>query len=469
MKKLSPTQSFLLPETATVKAADACIRGNAPAIVFVTEADGRVIGSVTDGDICRFADAGGRLDENIRKCMCSTPVTVQNDSSRRDVLRLFDQKILAIPEVDKAGRLQSVITSDNYGFPRHRRVMARAKAPVRISFAGGGTDLTHYFKENTGSVLSTTIQLYGHATLTKRPDRRIVLYSGDFDIREDFESIDQILAAALSGRLGLLKAIIKLLRPAFGFELITYSDVPPGSGLGGSAAIAAAVIGCFNEFREDALSAYEIAELAFQAERIELGVQGGWQDQYASVFGGFNYIEFTDHETLVHPLRINPATWNELESNLLICFTGRSRDSGRIHADQKKTFETDRSMSAVMDQTKDITQGIKKALLHGDLDVFANLLETGWLLKCRYAPSICDSGLADIYQKAKDGGAVSGKLMGAGGGGFFLFYVTPFNRVRLRQVLAENGLRTETVAFDKAGLRSWVVRCHTAPEIHVKN
>ncbi len=462
MKKIAAYKSFLLTAEASVKEADARIRGNTCPIVFVTDLAGQIIGSVTDGDICRFADIGGKLDENISNCMCSTPVTVPSGTTRRNILHLFDQKILAVPEVDDQRRLLSIITSDNYSFPKYRRVTARGKAPVRISFAGGGTDLTHYFKKNSGSVLSTTIQKYCHATLTKRPDSRIVLYSGDFDLREDFESIEQIATRATHGRLGLLKAIVKLLKPAFGFDLITYSDVPPGSGLGGSAAIAAAVIGCFNEFREDALSAYEIAELAFQAERIELGVLGGWQDQYASVFGGFNFIEFTDTDTTVHPLRISQGIWNELESNLLICFTGRRRDSGDIHADQKKAYETDTALIEVMQKTKTITQRMKKALLHDNLNDFAQLLDEGWKLKCQYTASICDAELDAIYQCAKENGAISGKLMGAGGGGFFLFYVTPFNRARLRQVLSGKGLRTEPIAFDKTGLRSWVIRSNAA-------
>ena len=140
------------------------------------------------------------------------------------------------------------------------------------------------------------------------------------------------------GKLDLVKSVIKLLNPDFGFELYTYSDVPPGSGLGGSAVLLSAIIGAFNNFRENKFNDYEIAELAFHAERVELGLAGGWQDQYATVFGGFNFMEFKDHENIVNPLRVSGDIINELEDSLILCYSGLNHNSGDIHDNQKENM-----------------------------------------------------------------------------------------------------------------------------------
>jgi len=455
LKSIEKT-SYLVSESDSTASFKDRVLNNDPQIVFVTDSEHRLVGSITPGDLERYQKVGGSLEIPAVDCMCSNPVIIHQGEQRRNVIRLFDQKVHAIPEVDDMGRLISVITVNDYKFPNFQSIVARSKSPVRISFSGGGTDLSYYFSQNGGMVLNTTICKYAHATLVKRQDSKIIIYSGDYDIQEEIGSIDEI---DYKGDLALIKAVIKLLQPEFGFNLITFSEVPPGSGLGGSSVIASAIIGCFNKFRDDELTPHEIAELAFQAERIELGIQGGWQDQYATVFGGFNFIEFSKDDTVVHPLRLHAGALNELESNLILCYSGKSRNSGTMHEKQAQNFQKNKKeMLPMMQESKAIATEMKNCLLKGNITEFGRLVDRAWFLKKQYSSSISDSSLDKIYQLAKDNGALGGKILGAGGGGYFLFCVKSLHRNRLENSLREIGLTTEPVSFDKIGLRSWITK-----------
>lgn len=177
--------------------------------------------------------------------------------------------------------------------------------------------MTHYFSsEEGGAVINTTISLYSHATLRIREDEQVTVHS--LDLGETLQADDLPSALVADGRFRLIQALLRAINPDFGFELFLHSDFPMNSGLGGSAAVSAAVLGCFNQFRRDQWDPYELAEIAFQAERHYLGIAGGWQDQYATVFGGFNFMEFRMDQNIVHPLRIHPDTLLELEECLIL-------------------------------------------------------------------------------------------------------------------------------------------------------
>lgn len=445
---------FVVKNDESIKESLIKIESNKAGIVFVTE-DDKIIGCATDGDIRRALINRTTLDESIRKCINNKFVFLtEKNATRENILKLLDSEIKKIPILSEDMKLISIVSKDNIDWNQKEKIISKAKSPVRISFAGGGTDLTNYFYEDDGVVLNATINKFAHAILEKREDSKIKINSNDFKIELNFNSISDI---SYDNNLDLVKAVIKLLNPEYGFELYIYSDVPPGSGLGGSAVLLSAIIGAFNNFRENKLTDYEIAELAFHAERIELGLSGGWQDQYATVFGGFNFMEFKNNDNIINPLRIPNNIENELEDALILCYTGISHNSGDIHDVQKENMKkTDIKYLAT--SAKSIANEMKTNLLKGNLDNFGELLDKSWRIKRKFSDNISNTNLDEIYEYAMNNGALGGKLLGAGGGGFFLFYVPTYKKLNLINKLKERKYEIETFTFDKIGLRSWITK-----------
>jgi len=447
-------QNFLVAVDATIREAIDKIERNGFGIVFI-ERDKKIIGCATDGDIRRSLLKNIDIDDDIKVCSNSNFVFLKESSwTKENILKLLDSKIRAIPILNDQQSLITVVSQKNLNWDKEERIISKAKSPVRISFAGGGTDLTNYFYEDSGVVLNATINKFAHAVLQKRDDKRIKIYSNDLKVSVNVADFNAI---KYDGELDLIKALIILLKPDFGFELYTYSDVPPGSGLGGSAVLLSAIVGAFNNFRENTLSSYEIAELAFHAERIELGLSGGWQDQYATVFGGFNFMEFKNHENIINPLRISEDIKNDLEDSLILCYTGINHNSGNIHNDQKENMKkSDLKSAAVI--AKDIAFEMKSRLLKGKLNDFGELLHKAWTIKKKFSSKISNNYLDDIYEYALNNGALGGKLLGAGAGGYFLFCVPTFKKLDLINALQIKNLEIESFTFDDKGLRSWIIK-----------
>jgi len=445
---------YLININDTIEYALIKIENNHLGVVFV-EDDTKVIGCATDGDIRRFLLETKNFDLQISNCINKDFVfLLKRNATKENILKLLDTRIRAIPILDINNKLISVISQKNINWNEKEKIISKAKSPVRISFAGGGTDLTTYFSIEDGVVLNTTINKFAHAVLEKRDDDKIIIYSNDLNIKVVYNNISEL---KFDGKLDLLKSLIKLLNPDFGFELYTYSDVPPGSGLGGSAVLLSAIIGTFNNFRENKFNDYEIAELAFHAERVELGLSGGWQDQYATVFGGFNFMEFKNHENIVNPLRISDDILNELEDSLLLCYSGINHNSGDIHDNQKENMNK-QEQKEFAQISKDIAYEMKSKLLKGQLDNFGELLHKAWETKKNFSDKITTPFLDDIYNYALRNGALGGKLLGAGGGGYFLFYVPTFSKIKLMNAIKEKGLSIEAFTFDNIGLRSWITK-----------
>ena len=302
-------------------------------LILVNNESGSIIGLATDGDIRRKLLSNGTLDDTIGSCCNKNFVWSSTSTSREKLLKLLDKRVKFIPILDDDLKLVDYVTRDQIPISKEGQFFAQARAPVRVSFGGGGSDLTHYFSDKTGAVISGTISLYSHATLKIRSDESICIHSQDLGAKLVGSNLDDVLS--LPGNFGLIQALLKSINPAFGFELFLYSDFPMKSGLGGSAVVSASILGCFNQFRHDKWNDHELAELAYQAERIYLGVEGGWQDQYATVFGGINFLEFKFDQNIIHPLRIHSDTLLELEESLVLCNTGITHDSGEIHQDRK--------------------------------------------------------------------------------------------------------------------------------------
>ncbi|MEK9762471.1 MAG: CBS domain-containing protein [Deltaproteobacteria bacterium] len=449
-------ERITIPAQATIREALQVIDANHHGIVLVLDATQRVIGTATDGDIRRQLLEGLTLEDRIEQCAEPNFVWAPVGESRERLLKLLDHRVKLIPLLDSERRLVEVIARDHFPLPEESPVYVRARAPVRISFGGGGSDLTHYFTEHGGAVINTTISLYSHATLRMREDAQVRIYSHDLRQQLEAQSLDQLLAHPPHS-LDLLLAILRLVRPEFGFELTVASDFAAGSGLGGSAVVTAAILGCFNQLRQDQWDAHELAEMAFQAERLYLEVAGGWQDQYATVFGGFNFIEFRPDQNLVHPLRIHPDVLIELEESLLLCDTGIQHNSGEIHQDQRQQLERAEIQQLVQENVK-LTYQMRDHLLRGRLHEFGYALHQAWELKRQFSSKISNSQLDATYELARRHGALGGKILGAGSGGFFLFYTEPFRKYELAQALEEAGLKIRSFRFDLEGLRAWKVR-----------
>lgn len=446
---------FLISENASLREALAQLDSNHHGIILTTDASGVTVGLATDGDVRRKLLDGASLDDAVATCANHNFVWADSATSRELLLKQLDHRIQVIPLLDADRRLTGIVSRDYLPSQIEESIYARARSPVRISFGGGGSDLTHFFAGEGGAVINTTISLYSHATLRKRDDTQVFVHSRDLNALLQADDLQQALSQP--GPFGLIQALLKTVHPEFGFELYLHSDFPMNSGLGGSAVVAATVLGCFNQFRQDRWDLHELAELAFQAERLYLGIAGGWQDQYATVFGGFNFMEFRMDQNIVHPLRLQSDTLLELEESLVLCDTSSSHDSGDIHQDQRLQMQQPDIRQKVQSNVE-LTYRMRNHLLRGRLLQFGQALHEAWLLKRQFSSKISNDRLDHIYEDARAHGAVGGKLLGAGGGGFFLFYVTPFRKHELISKLESLGLQVRPFRFEQEGLRAWSAR-----------
>lgn len=447
-------KNYSIDKKETIQDALKKIEANHLGLVVVKEGD-KVIGVLSDGDIRNVLIRKNDFNIKISEVV-NTKFTYlfEKDSSRENILKLLDTRIRAIPILTENYILKDVVSVNDIDWSRSNNVISKAKSPVRITFAGGGTDLTSYYYDSDGIVFNATINKYTHAVLERRLDSSIQIISYDLDEKVCVNDISDL---KLDGALDLIKSIIINLNPSFGFNLYTYSDIPSGSGLGGSAVVASAIIGAFNNFRDSKLDIYEIAELAFQSERITLGLDGGWQDQYATVFGGFNYIEFNDKGNVVNPLKISSDTLNELEDTLLLCYTGKNHNSGYIHDDMRSQMKK-ADQKKYAEKSKEIAYKMKSKLLQGKLNDFGLLLGEAWKIKKKFSDRISNDDLDAIYEYAIEKGALGGKLLGAGDGGYFLFYVPTKNKMNFIKHMKIKNMQVDNFNFDELGLRTWLTK-----------
>jgi D-glycero-alpha-D-manno-heptose-7-phosphate kinase len=458
---MAELSSACIPATASIEDAFRQLNSNRIGILFAEDASSRIIGCVTDGDIRRQLLLDGDLSVPLSTFLNTSFVWARAGTSREQILKLLDHRVRFVPILDDQRRLVGICSRDEFAADGESEVFARGRAPARITFGGGGTDLTHFFVDQGGVVINATINKYAHATLRKRADSSVRIYSHDLKTIVEAASPAEL---KLDGTLDLLVAVVKLIQPTFGFEMEVAADFPVGSGLGGSASVAAAVIGCFNEFRSDPWDRHQISEMAFQAERLIMNIPGGWQDQYATVFGGFNYMEFTADHNAILPLRLGQKAVAELEEALVLCYTGRAHDSGAIHRDQRARLVAPESKSRDGgSRKKELTLEMKHKLLRGDVYGYGKLLHEAWLLKRQDSPMVTDNELDRIYSLATANGALGGKILGAGGGGYFLLFVPPFQQYRVFEALSQQGYRCERVMFDESGLKSWRNRVTDLP------
>ncbi len=331
--------------------------------------------------------------------------------------------------------------------------------PLRLGLAGGGTDINLYCDKYTGFVLNATISKYIHCTLKVTDNSRITFVSPDTNARSECKSAEVL---ELDGEMDIYKSIYNRLVKDFihkplSFELTTYSDVPSGSGLGGSSTLVVGVIKTFVEWLHLPLGEYDIAKLAYEIEREDLGIVGGAQDQYAATFGGFNFMEFyADKRVIVNPLRIKNWIMSELEEQIVLYFTNITREAKDIEEHKKGKLGDEKSLAA-MHAIKQDASNMKEALLKGDFKSLAKILGKSWQSKKIISEIVSNDELDRIYNLAIDNGAYSGKTSGAGAGGFMFFMVDPTKKYELIKLLNQEQGYVEEFNFTKEGAKSWIV------------
>jgi len=338
----------------------------------------------------------------------------------------------------------------------------RARAPLRLGLAGGGTDVSPYSDLYGGAILNATIDMYAYATVKPRNDNTIVIHARDRDERLELRSTEQL---DLDGRLGLLKGVYNRVvrdfaREPLAFELTTHADAPAGSGLGTSSTMVVAALGAFSDWLKIPLGDYETAHLAFEIERKDLNLAGGKQDQYAATFGGFNFVEFyADDKVLVNPLRIRQEIVNELEFSLVLYHIGTSRLSSTIVEGQARNIEhqEERSIDA-MNSLKRQAVMMKEAILKGELQGLGAIFDYGWQNKKQTAEGVTSDRIDEIYAAALKAGSTGGKISGAGGGGFMFFFCPGNSRYAVRSELEKFGGQFREFHFTSGGLTTWRAR-----------
>ena len=336
----------------------------------------------------------------------------------------------------------------------------RSKAPLRIGLAGGGTDVSPYSDQFGGAILNTTISLSAYVSIEPLTENKIIIQALDRNEKQEFDLAPML---PIDGTLDLLKGVYNRIQKDHstqlpGFRLSTFVDAPAGSGLGTSSTLVVAVLGAFKEMLKLPLDEYKIARYAYDIERNDLQLAGGKQDQYAATFGGVNFMEFSGDKVIVNPLRIKPQHLHELENNLVLYFTSTSRESAAIIKEQVKNVKekNEKSIEA-MHHLKDQARMMKEALLQGNLDEIGLILDYGFEQKRNMAANISNSNIEEVYMAAKTAGATGGKISGAGGGGFMIFYCPGNTRYAVIKTLNSFGGVVRDYSFTKYGLTTWSI------------
>jgi D-glycero-alpha-D-manno-heptose-7-phosphate kinase len=340
-----------------------------------------------------------------------------------------------------------------------------AKSPLRLGLAGGGTDVAPYSDLYGGQVLNVTISLYTHCEIEPNDTPGISFEASDFN-----ERVELPLAPVLdlAGPLVIHRAVYNRIVRDFNqgeplaVRVTTYSDAPPGSGVGSSSALVVCMVAAYCELLKLPLGEYDIAHLAYAIERVDCGMAGGKQDQYAAAFGGLNFMEFgANDRVVVNPLRLKREVANEFESSLLLYFTGRSRESAKIiEAQIASTRSTSPDNDAInaMHEIRRAAIDMKEALLRGQIDKVLDILSSSWRAKKRAAVGISNSTIDHIAETAIAAGARGLKISGAGGGGFMMIAVDPPKRHAVMRALREEGGQFFTFGFVSEGVEAWTCK-----------
>jgi len=327
----------------------------------------------------------------------------------------------------------------------------RSRAPLRIGIGGGGTDVDPYASKKGGCVFNTTINKYAYCTLTPRNDKIMnvhSLYYGRYQVPLNCGPLE------FDGNMDLIKAVVNHFELKQGFDMMVHSDVPAGSGLGGSSTLMVAIVSAVANWMDFKMDKYEMAKLAYTLEREDIGLTGGKQDQYAAVFGGFNFLEIDMNGVRVKPVQIDEDIVSELQCRSLLCYTGVSRDSASIINTQVESFEKGFNEKA-LDESKRLAREIGKSIQAGDIEKAGRLLDESWSYKKQFSSNVSNRHIDEFYNVAIANGAIGGKVSGAGGGGF-MYYICEYDKkAQVAQELQKHGVLITDFMFDPKGVTSW--------------
>lgn len=342
------------------------------------------------------------------------------------------------------------------------RPIIRSKAPLRLGFAGGGTDIAAYANLYGGCVLNATIDLYAYCIIEPNDNGIVRFEAADLGLMEEYPAESQIpISPVLKLHTGIYNRIVVDYNNGhpLSFTMTTYCDAPAGSGLGSSSTIAVAIIKAYTEWCNLPMGEYDIAQLAYQVEREDLSLAGGMQDQYAATFGGFNFMEFCNGgKVMVQPLHLKRWIRNELEIAMVLFYTGVSRESANIIREQiDHTKKGDSLHVESMHEMKRQAVLMKEAILKGDFAGFSQCIKNGWEAKKNLAPSISNPFIDELYNYVMENGAKAAKISGAGGGGFMMIYCDPCRRIGLINALKKREGSVLTPSFTEIGTQAWTL------------
>ena len=328
----------------------------------------------------------------------------------------------------------------------------RARAPLRIGIAGGGTDVEPYVSKRGGCVFNTTINKYAYCTLT--PASRGSDISVDSFQYGKYKTSLKNGPLPLDGNMDLIKAVSNHFEPERGFKISINSDVPAGSGLGGSSTMMVAMIAAISEWMDEKMDPYETAKLAYHLEREVIGLKGGVQDQYAAAFGGFNYIDVAKEGVKVRPAVIDEDVVNELQCRSVLCYTKISRESADIIKTQMESTKKGTNIKA-LDESKRLATEIGQTITEGELDRAGELLDESWTYKKQFSRSITNKNIDKLYKIARKAGAIGGKVSGAGGGGFMYFICKYDRKTKVSEALRKAGGELLEFSYEPDGAKAW--------------
>jgi len=451
LKKLSSSQDINVREAMKI------VSDNRTDLLLITDKEKKLLGIVNDNILKKYLVEGGEVIDSISKAMVRNPEKVgQIDDDETRIYELLQSGTRHVPILDNEGKIRDIKFREDEikieNFPT-----LRGKSPLRISFAGGGTDLPYFFEKYGGAVINTTINQYCYATVKKRADSKIIIESNDADEEVVLDGKN----LKYNGEHEIIKSVFNIINPGFGMDFYLHNDVPPGRGLGSSASFAGLITKLIGGLQGIEYDDETIAETAYKAEVEELKIPGGKQDQYAAVFGGFNWIEFGQGDKkIMHPLRIKENTLDELRGHLTLCYTGNEHSSRQQHKKQEKTFqENEIEIAARLQNLKGVATEIKESLLsvRPNFERIGELLHTSWENKRRLSPNISNKRTDNLYEVGIKNGAYGGKLLGSGGGGYILFIHPPKKRNQLVRALEGEEGQLLNFDFETRGTRTWVI------------
>jgi len=335
-------------------------------------------------------------------------------------------------------------------------MIIRSKAPFRVSFGGGGTDMSPYCTEHGGCVINTTIDRHIYLTIKPREDKKIHIFSVNYNKKVIFDIGDR----DYTGDFEIFKGIVNVLDIKNGFNITIFSELPAGSGMGGSSSLSVALIGAFNAYYDLRFNKHTIAQKAYDIERIELKQKGGYQDQFAAAYGGFNFIEFTN-EIKVIPIQASKEMISELHYCLILCYIGGSHFSSDIQDEVLKGYKIEKkSYMESMQDLKEVAHSMRNILESNNLNnlnKFGDLLHKGWLAKKSLSSKISNKSIENFYLTSRKHGVLGGKLLGAGGGGHLLLFSKPDKKYQVIQELEKIGGQIVNFHFNPKGLEVWKV------------